>query len=256
MQFSFFFWAIFSGLSSFFTETRLTVDDFQRELRQHPPGPLQGNWQVQVCREWPGLEAGERRRGLHARPEQHRRRAVEQGGARLRGEDPAAQLGHHPARRLRAGRLRAPQQDLQELVQHAAGEQGALAARLELGQGRVWQSRAHLQRAEPAGFRGSVLGDLQHQPRRAQRDRRRVRPDRGRRERQEGLAEEGRGREGPAGRDAGVHSGHHHAERGRGRRRGERCRRGGEERRHPVLRDADREGRHWRDGRRYHRYVP
>ncbi len=38
--------------------------------------------------------------------------------------------------------LRAPQQNLQELVQHQPREQGALSARVELGQGRVWQGRA------------------------------------------------------------------------------------------------------------------
>jgi hypothetical protein len=72
--------------------------------------------------------------------------------------------------------LRATEQDLQELVQHKSREQGALAARLELGQSRVRQGRAYLQRPEPTGIRGSILRDLQHQPSGPKRDRRRILP--------------------------------------------------------------------------------
>ncbi len=78
--------------------TRLTQR--QGELRQHPPGLVPGTGQVQVRRERSGLEARGRRRHLHSRPEQHWRRTMEQGRPGLRGEDPAAEFGRHPARRL------------------------------------------------------------------------------------------------------------------------------------------------------------
>lgn len=69
---------------------------------------------------------------------------------------------------------RASDPHLQKLVQSRPRDQGPLAARMELGEGRIYQSRAHLQRSEPTLIRDTLLRDHEHQSGRTKRDRRRV----------------------------------------------------------------------------------
>lgn len=151
------------------------------------------------------------------------------------------------------------------MVQHQSRKQGARSTRIQLGQGRVWQVRAVVQRPEPPGFRAALLRNCQHQPGWKERSCDRIfAPGKRRRHgherppgRRQGSGQEVRRCEGPARGNAVLHPGHRDEEGEEGGRRGRfRGRRGrGAQCRQPVLQHAHREGRDWRDCGRHLHYV-